>query len=127
MKKLKLIILDSALKKYIGDEADLYPDDNANFIDALKEIDIRTKDKFPIEDYPEYKSFLHMFWNPIKERFYKGIVLTAFTKNRSFYNLRSKVMDVLPDDLTVHLGLGLCKSEGEPIVPYEEFHERMKT
>ena len=92
MKKFKLMILDYALKKAIGEEVilDLY-DDNANLIDALKEIDNRTKDKFPIENYPEYKSLLHMIWNPIERRFYEDIGIQPFY-------LRQDPWSKLPDN-----------------------------
>ena len=116
------MILNYAPRKAIGKEFTLSLYDDASLIDALKEIDNRTKDKFPIENYPEYKSLLHIIWNPKgpkRGRFYKNIGIHPFY-------LRQDPWSKLPDNLTVQLITGFCKSEAEPLIPYEKFLEKMK-
>jgi len=94
------VIIDSSLKDIVGKEVNLYLHDNANFIHVLKKIDFCTKGSFLIKDYPEYRSFFHMVWNPIEQRIYKQIVTSA-CKNREFFDIRRNPYSVLPDGLTI--------------------------
>jgi len=125
MKKIKVVFTSSSLKEIIGKEVNLYLHDNADFIHALKKIDICTKGKFLIKDYPEYHSLLHMIWNPIEKRIYKHIATSAY-KDREFFDIRRNPQSVLPDGVTVYLGLGLCKSEAEEVISYEKFMETIQ-
>lgn len=125
MKKITIVVTDSSLKNIIGKEVELDLDDNTNFIHVLKQISIRTEDKFPNEDYPEYHSLLHMVWNPIEKRIYKQIAVPAYHGNRKFFDIGKTPYDMLPEGLTIYLGLGLCKSEWEEVVDYETFKKAM--
>ena len=124
MKKMKIVVTDYSLKDVIGKEIILFLYDNANFIHALKKIDICTRGKFLIRKYPEYHSLLHMVWNPIEQRIYKQIATAAY-KNSEFFDIRRNPHTVLPDGLTIYLGLGLCKSE-EEVINYERFREAIQ-
>ena len=123
MKLVKLKILDSFLKETIGGEFTLCLYDEANILHLIKKIDACRKGRFFIKDYPEYRSLLHMTWNPLKKRFYKQIALSAYTRKKEFFEVRKHPELILPDGLTVYLGLGLCKSEGEEIVDFETFQK----
>ncbi len=68
-----------------------------------------------------------MMWNPIEKRFYKQIAISAYTKDQQFFEVRKDPWLVLPDGLTVFLGLGLCKSESEEVVDFETFQKMMKS
>ncbi|MFQ6068597.1 MAG: hypothetical protein ACE5KD_03540, partial [Candidatus Bathyarchaeia archaeon] len=125
MKKVKIVITDSSLKDIIGKELNLCLYDNANFIHVLKKIDICTKGDFVMRDYPEYHSLFHMIWNPIEQRIYKQIATSAY-KGREFFDIRRNPQSVLPDGLTIYLGLGLCKSEAEEVISYEKFKEAVQ-
>ncbi|MGD8506303.1 MAG: hypothetical protein PVF15_06520 [Candidatus Bathyarchaeota archaeon] len=126
MKLVKLKILDSFLKETIGGEFVLYLYDEANILHLINKVDICRKGKFFIKNYPEYRSLLHMTWNPIQKRFYKTIAISAYTKNNEFFEARENPKLILPDGLTIFLGLGLCKSEGEEIVDFETFQKELQ-
>jgi hypothetical protein len=125
MKLVKLKVLDSFLKEAIGGEFTIRLYDEANILDLIKEIDNSRKGRLFIKDYPEYHSLLHMTWNPLKKRFYKQIALSAYTRDNQFFEARKKPDLKLPDGLTIFLGLGLCKSEGEEIVDFETFQKEI--
>lgn len=127
MKHIKLKILDSSLKEVLEGEFTVRLQEGANILDLIKEIDDSRKGRFFIKNYPEYQSLLHMMWNPIENRFYKQIAISAYTKNQKFFEVRKDPWLVLPDGLTVFLGLGLCKSESEEIVDFETFQKMMKS
>jgi len=127
MKHVKLKILDSSLKEVLEGEFTVRLQEGANILDLIKEIDDSRKGRFFIKNYPEYQSLLHMMWNPIENRFYKQIAISAYTKNQKFFEVRKDPWLVLPDGLTVFLGLGLCKSESEEIVDFETFQKMMKS
>lgn len=124
MKKIKIVVTDHSLRKAIAKEVLLFLYDRANFIDALKKIDVSTKGKFVIKRYPEYHSLLHMVWNPIEQRVYRQIATAAY-KDGKFFDIRRNPNTVLPDRLTIYLGLGLCKS-AEEVVDYEIFREAIQ-
>ena len=60
MKLVKLKILDSSLKKAIGEEFTLCLYDEANILHLINKVDTCRKGKFFIKNYPEYRSLLHM-------------------------------------------------------------------
>ncbi len=126
MKLVKLKILDSFLKEAIGGEFTLYLCDEANILHLINKVDTCRKGKFFIKNYPEYRSLLHMTWNPVKKRFYRTIAISAYTKNNKFFEARKNPRLILPDGLTIFLGLGLCKSEGEEIVDFETFKKEIR-
>jgi len=121
MKSVTLKVLDSSLKQVIGGEFSVQLQEEANVLDLIKQIDASRKGQFFIKGYPEYRSLLHMMWNPVKKRFYKQIALSAYMQDNLFFEVRKKPYLALPDGLTIFLGLGLCKSEHEEIVNYETF------
>ena len=123
MKCVKLKVLDSFLKEVIGGEFNLHLQDEANILDLIKKIDDTRKGRIFIKTYPEYHSLFHMMWNPIEKRFYKQIALSAYSKDNKFFEARKNPYLKLPDGLTIFLGLGLCKSEGEEIVDFETFQK----
>jgi hypothetical protein len=125
MKCAKLKVLDSFLKEVIGGEFNIHLQDEANILDLIKKIDDTRKGRIFIKTYPEYHSLLHMMWNPIEKRFYKQIALSAYSKDNKFFEARKNPYLELPDGLTIFLGLGLCKSEGEEIVDFETFKKEM--
>ncbi len=127
MKHVKLKILDSSLKEVLEGEFTVRLQERANILDLINEIDDSRKGRFFIKNYPEYQSLLHMMWNPIENRFYKQIAISAYTENQKFFEVRKDPWLVLPDGLTVFLGLGLCKSESEEVVDYETFQKMMKS
>ena len=126
MKLVKLKILDSFLKEAIGGEFTLCLNDEANILHLINKIDACRKGRFFIKSYPEYRGLLHMTWNPLQKRFYKQIALSAYTKNNEFFEARKNPELVLPDGLTIYLGLGLCKSEWEEIVDFGIFQKEIK-
>ena len=124
MKKIKIVVTDYSLKKAIGKEVFLFLYENTNFIDAVKKIDTCTKGNFLIRNYPEYRSLLHMIWNPIERRIYKQIATAAY-KDGKFFDIRRNPHSILPNGLTIYLGLGLCKS-GEEVIDYKRFREAIQ-
>lgn len=121
MKSVTLKVLDSSLKQVIGGEFTVQLREEANVLDLIKQIDAGRKGQFFIKGYPEYRSLLHMMWNPVKKRFYKQIALSAYMLDNKFFEVRKKPYLELPDGLIIFLGLGLCKSEHEEIIDYEAF------
>jgi hypothetical protein len=126
MKQVKLKILDSSLKEVLGGEFNINLDDEADILDLITKIDATKKGEFFIKNYPEYRSLLHLMWNPIEKRFYRQIALSAYTKDNEFFEVRKNPQLVLPDGLTIFLGLGLCKSESEEIVDFETLQKLMR-
>jgi len=127
MKLVKLKVLDSDLKQAIGGEFTLCLYESANVLHLIGKIDVCRKGRFFIKNYPEYRSLLHMTWNPVKKAFYKQIALSAYTKNNEFFEVRKNPNLILPDNLMIFLGLGLCKSEHEEVVNFETFQKMMGT
>lgn len=125
MKKATIVFTDSRVVDKLGKRVVLDLPDDANFIQALKEISDATEDRFPIKDYPEYHSLLHMIWNPIEKRVYEQIGTSAYYGNREFFDIRKKPYDALPNGLVVFLGTGLCKTETEEVIDYQKFKKAM--
>ncbi len=121
MKQVKFKVIDSSLKEVLGGEFTIRLQDEADILDLINKIDATKEGHFFVKDYPEYRSLLHLMWNPIEKRFYKQIALSAYTKDNKFFEVRKNPQLTLPDGLTIYLGLGLCKSESEEIVDFETF------
>jgi hypothetical protein len=121
MKRIKLVIHEPLINKIIGSELNLSLNDKANLVDAIDEADmmISNKGKFPV---PNYQSFLHMIYNPVENRFYKQVAVTAFRGSGQMLNLRDDPKKVLPAGVTVILiPAGGCISEWEEGLDYEDF------
>jgi len=121
MKRVKLVIHEPSINKVIGRELDLPLNDKANLVDAIGEVDklINNKGGFPL---PEYRSLLHMIYNPIENRFYKQVAVTAHTETTQFLNVRDNPKKELPEGTTIILiPKGGCIGEWEEAIDYKEF------
>jgi len=121
MKKVKLVIHEPLINRVIGSELNLLLDDKANLVDAINEVDkmINNKGGFPLQDY---RSFLHMVYNPIENRFYKQVAVTAHKESGEMLNLRENPKKELPEGATIILiPTGGCISEWEQAINYKEF------
>lgn len=121
MKQVKLIVHEPTLNKVIGAEFILQLDDKANLVDAINAVDrlVGEKDRFPL---PEYRSLLHMIYNPVENRFYKQVAVAAYNEGRYMIDLRIDPKRVLPKGAVVILiPAGGCISEWEEAISFDEF------
>ncbi len=121
MKEIKLVIHEPLINKLIGSELNLSLGDEANLIDAISEVDkmIRGKGSFPV---PSYQSFLHMIYNPVENRFYKQVAVTAYEESGRMMSVRDDPEKALPAGVTVILiPAGGCISEWEETIDHKEF------
>ena len=125
MKKIKLFIHEPTINKVIGRELNLLLDERANLIDAISEMDkmISSKGSFPV---PDYQSLLHMIYNPVRNRFYNQVAITAYEKSGESLKVREDPKKELLEGTTVTLiPAGGCISEWEEAMKYEEFVKAM--
>ncbi len=125
MKRIKLVIHEPLINKVLGSELNLLLSDNASLVDAIDEVDktINSKGKFPV---PNYQSFLHMIYNPIENRFYKQVAVTAYKGSGQMLNVRDDPEKELEGGVTVILiPAGGCIGEWEKAIDYEEFLKMM--
>jgi len=121
MKRIKLVIHEPLINRVIGGELNLLLNDGADVIDAIREVDkmISSKGSFPV---PGYQSFLHMIYNPVENRFYKQVALTAYNESGQMLNFRDDPKKELPMGVAIVLiPAGGCVSEWEEAIDYEEF------
>jgi hypothetical protein len=121
MKRIKLYIHEPAVNKIIGRELDISLDNNANLLDAIREVDkmICNKRSFPI---PDYQSLLHMVYNPIENKFYNQVAVTAYEESGQSLNIREDPKKEFPNGTSVTLiPKGGCISEWEETIDYDEF------
>jgi len=121
MKRIKLFIHEPSINKVIGRKLNLLLDDKANLVDAISEVDkmINSKGNFPV---PDYRSLLHMIYNPVENRFYKQVAITTYKQSGQTLNLRDDPKKELPEGITVTLiPAGGCITEWEEAIDYEEF------
>lgn len=121
MKKIKLVIHEPLINKIIGNELNLLLDDKTNVVDAINEADrlINNKGGFPL---PDYKSLLHMVYNPVENRFYKQAAVTAYNEQNQMLNVRDNAKKELPEETTIILiPTGGCISEWEEALDYKKF------
>jgi len=121
MKPIKLFIHEPSINKVIGNKLNLLLDDKANLIDAIHEVDkiISSKGGFPV---PDYQSLLHMIYNPVKNKFYKQVAITAYKQSGQMLNIRDNPRKGLPEGTTITLiPAGGCISEWEEAIDYKEF------
>jgi hypothetical protein len=127
MKKIKLFIHEPLINKVIGRELNLLLDDKASLVDTIGEVDkiINSKGSFPV---PDYRSLLHMIYNPVENRFYKQVAITAYKQSGQMLHVRDNPKKELPGGVTVSLiPAGGCISEWEEAIDYEEFLEATST
>jgi len=121
MKRVKLIVHEPSINRLIGAELLLQLDDKANCIDVISEVDrlINERGGFPL---PSYRSLLHMVYNPVENRFYKQVAVSAYKEGEGMINLRADPRQQLPADVAVVLiPAGGCISEWEEVVDFQEF------
>ena len=117
------------LTKILGDEVDLALDSGATFLDVVNAIDkmIAEKGSFPIDGYG---SLLHMIYNPIEERFYNQVAITAYGidgDERNLLNIRKNPRQELASFTTIILvPEGVCITEFEKQIEYTEFLKAIK-
>jgi len=121
MKRIKLFIHEPSINKVVDRELDLLLNDNANLVDAISEVDktMSSKGRFPVSDY---QGLLHMIYNPVENRFYKQVAVTAYKKSGQTLNVRDAPKKDLPEGITVTLiPAGGCISDWEEAIDYERF------
>ena len=112
MKRIKLVVHEPLINRVIGSELNLLLDKKATLVDAISEVDklINSKGGFPL---PDYRSLLHMVYNPVENRFYKQVAVTAHEK-LEMLNVRDNPKKELPEGTTIILiPTGGCISEWE--------------
>jgi hypothetical protein len=108
----------------VGDEIDLSLDDGITILDVIDAVDdiFEEKGGFPITDY---KSLMHMVYNPIEKRFYNQVAITAYAINgneRRILNIRKNPRQELANFTTIILvPEGVCITDFEEPIPYTEF------
>ena len=121
MKRIKLFVHEPTINKVIGRELSLLLDEKANLIDAIRNVDkmIISKGSLPL---PDYRSLLHMIYNPVENRFYKQVAISAYSQSGQMLNVRDNPRKEIPDGTTVTLiPSGGCISEWEEAIDHEEF------
>jgi len=121
MKRVKLVIHEPLINRVIGSELNLLLHDKASVVDAINEIDklINNRGGFPL---PDYQSFLHMVYNPVENRFYKQVAITAHKEPDQILNVKDNPKKELPKGTTIILiPTGGCISEWEEAINYQEF------
>jgi len=121
MKRVKLVIHEPSINKVIGSELNLLLNDKANLVDAIGEVDklINNKGGFPL---PYYQSLLHMVYNPVENRFYNQVAVTAYKESGQMLNVRDNPKKELTRGTTIILiPKGGCIGEWEEAVDYKEF------
>jgi len=118
MKRVKLILRDPDINKMLGNELELWLDDQANIIDAIKKVDamILERGKFPVKGC---KSLLHMTFHPIEHRFYRHVGLTAHSGRERFLDIRGNPSLKLPNNTVIVLTLTLCQGDWEQTIDSE--------
>jgi len=118
---MKLFIHEPSINKVVGRELNLLLNDKASLVDAISEVDkiINSKESFPV---PDYGSLLHMIYNPVENRFYKQVAITAYNQSGRMLNVRDDPKKELPKGTTATLiPAGGCITEWEEAINYEEF------
>ena len=123
MKRVRLIVHEPSVNKVVGSELHLQLNDEGNLIDAINSVDdlMNRRGGFPLS---EYRSLLHMVYNPVENRFYKQVAVAAYGEGENMINLRVDLRKKLPADVTVVLiPSGGCISEWEETIDFEEFRK----
>jgi len=123
MKRIKLFIHEPSINRLIGRELNLLLNDNANVIDAINEVDkmLKSKGSFPV---PNYGSLLHMIYNPVENRFYEQVAISAYKQHGKMLDVRDNPKQELPEGVTVTLiPAGGCIGRWEEVIDYEKFLE----
>ena len=118
MKRVKLILRDPDINKILGNELELWLDEQANIIDVIKKVDamILERGKFPVKGC---KSLLHMTFHPVERRFYRHVGLSVHSDAERFLDVRQNPSLRLPDNTVIVLTLTLCQGDWEQIIDAE--------
>jgi hypothetical protein len=125
MKKVKLVVYEPSINNVIGNELNLLLNDEANVIDALIEADkiINDKGEFSV---PDYRSLLHMVYNPVTDRFYNQVAVAGSDQSGHILNVRENPRKRLPEVANIIIiPTGGCISEWEEAIDYEQFLKAM--
>lgn len=103
MKKVKISILDPALRPFIPDDTQVMVDDDADFIDILARIDetymkrtIKAKRGAAI-----IRSILQLVWNARTNEIFEDIGIEARDSSRGWLPLRNFPQSNVPDNSTI--------------------------
>jgi len=121
MKKVRFVIHQPLINKVVGSELIFELDDGASLVDAINHVDklISSKGGFPM---PDYVSLLHMVYNPVEDRFYNQVAVTAHLASGEILNVRANPKQPLSAESTVILiPTGGCISEWEEAVKPADF------
>lgn len=104
MKRIKLFIHEPSINKVVGRELDLLLNDRASLVSAISEVDkiINSKGSSPV---PDYRSLLHMIYNPVENTFYKQVAITAYNQSGHRLNIRDDPKKELPEGIPVDFHL----------------------
>lgn len=125
MKKVKMFVHEPSINNLLGREFSLLLNENAHIIDAIDEVDkvIKRKGRFPVL---QYGSLLHMVYNPVENRFYEQVAVSAHKQSGQMLNLRANPTQELPDGITIVLiPAGGCISKWEEAIDYMKFLSTM--
>ena len=126
MKRIKLIVHEPSVNKIVGSELILELSGEANLVTAINEVDrlIDQRGGFPLSDY---RSLLHMIYDPVGGRFYNQVAVAAYMEGGDVVNLRADPKQKLPAGVTVVLiPSGGCITEWETAIDYQEFRRAMQ-
>lgn len=126
MKRIKLVVREYPINRVLGSDFEFSLDDEASAIDLIEELDklICGRGSFPLK---EYHSVLHMVYNPIENKFYKQVAVSAHIEPRKFLNVQKNPRMKLPNGTTVILvPAGGCISEWEEVIDYDVFCTHLK-
>lgn len=125
-KKIRLIVKEYPINRIFGSEFEFSLDDEASAIDVVEELDrlIRSRGNFPLK---EYHSVLHMVYNPVEDKFYKQVAVSAHIQSNELFNVQKNPRIKLPDRTTLILvPKGGCISEWDEVVDYDAFCVHLK-
>ncbi len=126
MKKVKLVVREYPINRVFGRDFEYSLDDEASVIDVIEALDrlICGRGRFPLR---EYHSVLHMVYNPVADRFYKQVAVSAHTERRKLLKVQENPRMKLPDGTTVILvPTGGCIGEWEEAIDYDVFCAHLK-
>jgi len=127
VKRVKMVIHEPLINKVIGNELYLSLSEKANILEAISEVDklINSRGNFPLSDY---RSLLHMVYNPVENTFYKQVALTAHNEQNQMLKVRDNPTQELPEGTNIILiPAGGCISEWEEAVDYERFLKAIRS
>ncbi len=124
--RIMFFVRDSVIAKILGAGVEMVMDDDATVLDVIAKADEMMKKKggFPLK---EYKSLLHMVYNPEADRFYSQVGVHAYVKPGEFYNIKDNVRQELLNGMIITIipSAGCITAFEEPL-NYEEFTKALE-